>query len=94
VRRQGTSLSTIADEVIGAIPATGGASVSELAAAIGRTPSEIAHPIAQLLAEGRLRKEGARRWTRYFPPRPTPQEPRVPKRPARVSKPKKKRARG
>src|SRR4051794_36585760 len=77
-RRRAPNLHAIADEVIGAVPPEG-AAVSAIAAAIGRTPSEIAHPIAQLLAEGRLCKEGTRRGTRYFTPRPAPAEPRAPK---------------
>jgi hypothetical protein len=93
VRRNVRALEDIAEEVAGIVAgAKRGASVSEIARAVGRTPSEIARPMTLLVAAGRITKRGERRGTRYFPPVAAPAKTAAPaRRTGRTRGPKKRR---
>src|SRR5438552_2219088 len=86
VRRRAESLRAIGVAVRAAIPARGAIGIGALARAIGRTPSELARPIAILLAEGRIAKSGERRGTQYFLPRPSLPPPPPPKKRGRTGR--------
>jgi len=64
-RRDVHRLDAISEDVVRALAGGVAMSVSQLAAAVGAVPRELAHPIARLVRAGRLEQHGERKGTRY-----------------------------
>jgi hypothetical protein len=71
-RRAPTELRALAERLHEAICERPGAPMSELAARVGATPSELNQPAKQLRLAGRMRTVGQRSATRYYPRIPKP----------------------
>lgn len=66
IRRSDDALEAICGEVLEALRVERApAAISTIAARMGTTPREIAHPLALLVARGDVTKRGERRGTRY-----------------------------
>ena len=71
-RRTAEAVADLAERLCAAVHATPGETMTQLAAQVGATPSELSVPVDRLQREGRLRSVGKRQHTRYFPAAPTP----------------------
>ena len=71
-RRTREEVADLAERLCAAVHATPGETMTQLAAQVGATPSELSVPVDRLRQEGRLRSVGQRQHTRYFPAAPTP----------------------
>jgi hypothetical protein len=109
VRRSLDTLHEVGDHILASLSDHGEQiAISDIAAELGLTPRDIAHPIALLVSEGKVIKSGTRRGTRYqvarrrtkrppsmAPPRKTPaKKVRAKKRGARATQPKTAKTRG
>lgn len=66
VRRTSDDLAQLQEQMIAFLDESPGTSISEIAVAVGASPKELRGPLVALVEEGRVKKTGERRGTRYF----------------------------
>ena len=64
-KRTAAELSEMADTLVAFVADNPGSSIEEIGRGIGIPTKELALPVKKLLAEGRLKKKGQKRATRY-----------------------------
>lgn len=66
-RRDASELNAMAEEFHAAVCETPGATMTALAAKLGRSAVQLSRPVARLKRAGRVRSVGERQFTCYFP---------------------------
>ncbi|MGE0323648.1 MAG: DNA-binding protein [Polyangiaceae bacterium] len=64
-KRTAAELADMADKLVGFVEKNPGSSIEEIGRGIGIPTKELALPVKKLLSEGRLKKKGQKRATRY-----------------------------
>ncbi|MEZ4370421.1 MAG: hypothetical protein R3B07_06330 [Polyangiaceae bacterium] len=64
-KRTASELADMADKLVGFVEKNPGSSIEEIGRGIGIPTKELALPVKKLLSEGRLKKKGQKRATRY-----------------------------
>jgi hypothetical protein len=66
-KRPAAEIAATVDRLLGAVGSEPGMRIEQIARAMGSATRELTLPMRKLIADGRVRSEGERRATRYFP---------------------------
>jgi len=66
-RRSPQQMARVVDLLLAQVTAQPGQTIEQIAKALGMPVRQLSRPVGKLLASGRIRKTGIKRYTRYFP---------------------------